>query len=160
MQWVCLEPVTTRWYVNIIKWRHHCTNVYVYDMILGIKGGLSGTKTKIFRSTVTPLQVRHQSAYKIYATINQIILTSNCAVPTLSNSNDCTLDICTPISLCTPEHSIHVRIPKLVESHWGSEIKKKKKTKTETVNMKSVKQFWKLSHHVFNCTTQLNIYKF
>jgi hypothetical protein len=37
----------------------------------------------------------------------------------------CVLDMCTPSCLCIPQHSKQINTPKLVDSHSGSEIKKK-----------------------------------
>lgn len=47
-------------------------------------------------------------------------LTKSSDVPNLSNSKDWIREIWTPISLCIPEHSMQVKMPKLVESHVGS----------------------------------------
>ena len=47
-------------------------------------------------------------------------LTSNSEVPNLSKVNDLILEICTPISLWIPEHSIHTKMPRLVENQVGS----------------------------------------
>lgn len=38
----------------------------------------------------------------------------------MSNSKDWIREIWTPISLCIPEHSMQVKMPKLVDSHVGS----------------------------------------
>lgn len=53
-------------------------------------------------------------------------LTKSSDVPNLSNSKDWIREIWTPISLCIPEHSMQVKMPKLVDSHVGSvELKNK-----------------------------------
>lgn len=41
----------------------------------------------------------------------------------LSKVKDWILEIWTPRSLWIPEHSIHIKIPKFVDSHVGSETK-------------------------------------
>lgn len=46
-------------------------------------------------------------------------LTKSSDVPNLSNSKDWIREIWTPISLCIPEHSMQVKMPKLVDSHVG-----------------------------------------
>lgn len=47
-------------------------------------------------------------------------VTKSSDVPNLSNSKDWIREIWTPISLCIPEHSMQVKMPKLVDSHVGS----------------------------------------
>lgn len=47
-------------------------------------------------------------------------LTKSSEVPSLSSSMDWMREMWTPISLWMPEHSMQVRMPKLVESHLGS----------------------------------------
>lgn len=49
-----------------------------------------------------------------------VLANKSCAVPRLSSVRDCTRETWTPISRCTPEHSIHVNMPKLVLSQVGS----------------------------------------
>lgn len=48
------------------------------------------------------------------------LLTKSSEVPNLSSSKDWMREIWTPISLWMPEHSMQVKIPKLVESQVGS----------------------------------------
>lgn len=48
-------------------------------------------------------------------------LTKSSEVPSLSSSMDWMREMWTPISRWMPEHSMQVRIPRLVDSHLGSE---------------------------------------
>lgn len=54
------------------------------------------------------------------AEAEQVRPTSKSEVPRLSRLRDWILETWTPISLWIPEHSMQVRIPRLVESHPGS----------------------------------------
>lgn len=47
-------------------------------------------------------------------------LTKSSEVPSLSSSMDCMREMWTPISRWMPEHSMQVRIPRLVDNHFGS----------------------------------------
>lgn len=61
------------------------------------------------------------------------LLTKSSEVPNLSSSKDWMRETWTPISLWMPEHSIQVKIPKLVESQVGS-VEKILKTNEQTSN--------------------------
>lgn len=55
-------------------------------------------------------------------------LTKSSEVPSLSSSMDWMREMWTPISRWMPEHSMQVRIPRLVDSHLGSETLEKEET--------------------------------
>ena len=50
-------------------------------------------------------------------------LTSSCDVPRWSMTILCIRDICTPMSLCIPQHSKQTSTPRFTDNHSGSEEK-------------------------------------